>query len=148
MEIIICTNIKKTDKDYMNAISEYTKRTSPYCKIKIRNNVNYNKNVFREGIHTMYYGIIAGEETISSPKLSELINELNINGFSSIVFFICEQMTDYEALIISCKKYGDINRLDKLCLSSFSLDADIAMTALTEQIYRAYTILNNITYHK
>lgn len=148
MEIIICTKVKKTDNDYMDAISEYIKRTSPYCRIKIKNNVNYSKNVFREGIHTMYYGIIPGTETISSLKLSELISNLNLNGFSSIVFFICEQITDYEALFESCTKYGDTGRLGKLCLSSFSLDADIAMTALTEQIYRAYTILNNITYHK
>ncbi len=148
MEITIYTAKKKLDTDYLSAISEYTKRTSPYCQIKLKTNQRLDKNIPKISSHTMYYIVTAGVDTISSVDLSKLINTLNVNGYSSIVFFICENESEREYVSDSFGASGSSDRLATLCLSSFTLEPDIAITALTEQLYRAYTILNNITYHK
>lgn len=148
MEITIYTARKKLDTDYLLAISEYTKRTSPYCQIKLKTNQKLDKNIPKLSSHTMYYIVTAGVDTISSIDLSKLINTLNVNGYSSIVFFICENESEKAYISDSFEASGSSDRLATLCLSSFTLEPDIAITALTEQLYRAYTILNNITYHK
>lgn len=148
MEITIYTAKKKLDTDYLSAISEYTKRTSPYCQIKLKTNQRLDKNIPKLSSHTMYYIVTAGVDTISSVDLSKLINALNVNGYSSIVFFICENEPEKTYISDSFEASGSSDRLATLCLSSFTLEPDIAITALTEQLYRAYTILNNITYHK
>lgn len=148
MEITIYTTKKKIDTDYFSAISEYTKRTSPYCQIKLKTNQRLDKNIPKISSHTMYYIVTAGVDTISSVDLSKLINTLNVNGYSSIVFFICENELEKTYISDSFEASGSSDRLATLCLSSFTLEPDIAITALTEQLYRAYTILNNITYHK
>lgn len=148
MEITIYTAKKKLDTDYISAISEYTKRTSPYCQIKLKTNQRLDKNIPKLSSHTMYYIVTAGVDTISSVDLSKLINTLNVNGYSSIVFFICENAPEKAYISDSFETSGSSDRLATLCLSSFTLEPDIAITALTEQLYRAYTILNNITYHK
>lgn len=148
MEITIYTAKKKLDTDYLSAISEYTKRTSPYCQIKLKTNQRLDKNIPKLSSHTMYYIVTAGVDTISSVDLSKLINTLNVNGYSSIVFFICESEPEKAYISDSFETSGSSDKLATLCLSSFTLEPDIAITALTEQLYRAYTILNNITYHK
>lgn len=148
MEITIYTTKKKLDTDYLSAISEYTKRTSPYCQIKLKTNQRLDKNIPKLSSHTMYYIVTAGVDTISSVDLSKLINALNVNGYSSIVFFICENEPEKAYISDSFETSGSSDKLATLCLSSFTLEPDIAITALTEQLYRAYTILNNITYHK
>lgn len=148
MEITIYTARKKLDTDYLLAISEYTKRTSPYCQIKLKTNQKLDKNIPKLSSHTMYYIVTAGVDTISSVDLSKLINTLNVNGYSSIVFFICENESEKAYISGSFEASGSSDRLATLYLSSFTLEPDIAITALTEQLYRAYTILNNITYHK
>ena len=40
------------------------------------------------------------------------------------------------------------NNLEAFNLSSFTMSPDLTTVVLTEQLYRAYTIMNNITYHK
>lgn len=148
MEITIYTAKKKLDADYLSAISEYAKRTSPYCQIKLKTNQRFDKKIPKLCSHTMYYIITAGTETISSIDLSKLISTLNVNGYSAIVFFICENELEKAYISDSFEACSLSDKLATLCLSSFTLEPDIAITALTEQLYRAYTILNNITYHK
>lgn len=133
MEIIIHLNCKKIDKDYSLAIQEYIKRTSPFCKIKLQTYKNYGKLSFNKS--SKQYVVLPGSNTISSTDLADNIAQLNLNGYSCIEFVIGHE-------------FSSIDNIDIINISSFSMDSQLLTVVLTEQLYRAYTILNNITYHK
>lgn len=136
MEIIIHTNIKKFDTDYKKAFGEYAKRTSPYCKLTIKNYKTISQISLRKSSKKLILN--SGKETISSPDLAKLIQDYNLNGFSTI-----------EIIIPSSNEASNFNfDYDILQLSSFNISTELSIVVLSEQIYRAYTILNNITYHK
>lgn len=137
MEIIIHVNLKKLDKDYEKAACEYIKRTSPYCRIKLC----YDRDL--SGILTkdssVCYAVVPGTDTLSSEELAQEIARKNLAGHSRLEFFIAENPS---MLCDIRKKAKDFS------ISSFALSSDLTVCVLTEQLYRAYTILNNITYHK
>jgi 23S rRNA (pseudouridine1915-N3)-methyltransferase len=87
------------------------------------------------------------KETISSTDLADLISNLNLNGFSSINFII---LPDRYILLDSWKNLNFAKDTDikYFAVSSFNLKGDLTAVVLSEQLYRAYTIMNNITYHK
>lgn len=134
MEIIIHVFSKKIDKDFDAATSEYVKRTSPYCKIKLN---RYKKASTPTLSKNSYVFLVnAGEDTLSSNELADKINDICISGYSCIEFIIAD------GLILDDLTTNSFN------LSSFDMSNELTVVALTEQIYRAYTIQNNITYHK
>lgn len=136
MEIIIHTNIKKFDTDYKKAFGEYAKRTSPYCKLTIKNYKTISQISLGKSSKKLILN--SGKETISSPDFAKLIQDYNLNGFSTI-----------EIIIPSSNEACNFNfDYDILQLSSFNISTELSIVVLSEQIYRAYTILNNITYHK
>lgn len=141
MEIIIHVESKKLDKNLQLAVNEYIKRTSPFCKIIIKLYKTLDKINHR--LSSKIYYVIPGINSPSSEELSGLIENISINGTSCIEFVI--------------KNNDIIDQLSSHCipphaeifyLSSFSMSTDLTTVVLTEQIYRAYTITNNITYHK
>ncbi len=134
MEIIIHSSVKKFDLNYKKAIDEYIKRTLPFSRVTIK----YYKNIlsisYKKG--SFVFGLQHGKNTISSPDLANKIQELNLNGYSCIEFVWLDASVD-------------INNFENiLSISSFQMSQELDMVVLTEQLYRAYTILNNITYHK
>lgn len=147
MEITIYVNRKKFDKDYLAATDEYIKRTSPYCRMQLKPFSNQNKSISEKTDKTAIYAVVPDKETCSSTELATQIQKLNLHGISAIEYFICCDESDYERLTAIYKAVHNTN-MPRLCLSSFSLDEELTAVVLTEQIYRAYTILNNITYHK
>lgn len=132
MEITIHAFCKKTDSDYIAAIEEYSKRTSPFCRLTMK----WYKKIKAPQLNksSKCFKLIPGKETVSSEDFCKMINDICLQGYSSIEF------------IISNGLETDIT--DEFMLSSFSMDNQLTAVALTEQIYRAFTILNNITYHK
>ncbi len=137
MEINLHIETKKLDKNLKSAIDEYVKRTSPYCRINIKLYKSLEKLTRKAG--SKPYLVIPGSNSTSSPGLAQLINQLNVQGYSCIEFII----SDSESL-------GDFtsNNWEAFNLSSFTMSPDLTTVVLTEQLYRAYTIMNNITYHK
>ncbi len=147
MEIMIYVNRKKIDRDFLAAANEYIKRTSPYCRMQIKPSPHHNKQITEKSNKTMTYAVVPGIDTIPSPALADLIQELNVHGISSIEYIICRDESDYRQLS-AVYEAAHRTTLPCLCLSSFSLSEELAAVVLSEQLYRAYTILNNITYHK
>ena len=139
MEINIYLQSKKIDADYDNAIKEYIKRTSPWCKIKVHALKSLDKLTLKKGAKV--YLVTPGTNTPSSPSLAELINDIGIYGFSSIDFIISPENDKNHVTLTNLNA-------DIFNLSSFSMDSVLTCVVLTEQLYRAYTILNNIVYHK
>lgn len=147
MEITIYVNRKKFDRDFLAAAEEYIKRTSPYCRMQLKPSLHRDRLAAGKGGRTMTYAVVPGTDTITSPALADLIQGLNLHGISSIEYIICRDEADYRQLS-SVYEAAHGTALPCFCLSSFSLDEELCAVVLCEQIYRAYTILNNITYHK
>ena len=141
MEIIIHVESRKIDKKLQSAIDEYTKRTSPYCKVIIHTYKVLEKLFFKT--NSKVYIISPGNNSPTSIELAEIIKNHNLKGISCIEFIITTPNST--SALHQGNNYAQI---DEFNLSSFSMSADLTTTVLTEQIYRAYTILNNITYHK
>lgn len=136
MDINIYVNEKKINPLYMSAVSEYIKRLSPYCrlhivcapgKIKFRSSRNSRAFVIKPQASD------SGQMSMSSEEYAAGIEHLTTNGVSSISYYV---------------GYDDCDDMDSLCICTLHSPADMTALMLSEQIYRAYTIMNNITYHK
>ena len=145
MEIFIHVDVRKIDKNSKLAIDEYAKRTSPFCKVTIKNYKDISKVSFKSG--SKIYIVTPGSDSPTSPGLAKLIENDNLAGISCIEFLIKRPDTSIDA--DSYNTTEEFNGNTSLFnLSSFSMSPELTAVVLTEQIYRAYTIMNNITYHK
>lgn len=157
MDITIHINTKKPDKDYQAAINEYCKRTSPFCKLSVR----YHKKAesvlqlfenTQKKNNTHIICIVPGKASVSSLELADGIKNLNLHGISSIHCIIAdssfESAIDFNNFNSSLLEIKNYDMPSVLNISSFEFDNCLSAVVTCEQIYRAYTILNNITYHK
>ncbi|MCI5071402.1 23S rRNA (pseudouridine(1915)-N(3))-methyltransferase RlmH [bacterium] len=139
MKITIVTFSKKPSATEQSWIDVYQKRLKHYCDFEI---LRYAENkslsdIFKKKMTKAY--IIALDESgqeLSSKKLAYKLN----------------QHTTQDLYFIIGGSYGlpkDIKNFTKeyISLSKMTLPHRIALLVLTEQIYRAFTILNNSPYH-
>lgn len=156
MKIKIIALGKIKEKFLKDGIDEFLKRLSPYTSIEIielspieiKDENLLEKVLLQEGekilanIKPNSYVItleIKGKQ-LSSEEFAQKINEITISGQSELVFVIgssCGIST-----IVS-------ERADfKMSFSKMTFLHQFARLILTEQIYRAFKILKNETYHK
>lgn len=154
---IVC--VGKIKENYLkDAILEYSKRLSKYCKLniievpdeQIPSNSNYkieNNIKFIEGNkilgHLKNSYIISLDlrgKQFSSEEFANKIDNISLNINSTISFIIGGSL----GLSDEVK-----NRSDELiCFSKMTFPHQLIRIFLLEQIYRAFKILNNETYHK
>lgn len=151
--------IGKIKEQYLkDGISEYLKRLSPYVKTEIievaDSKVKDNPNDFditkaknEEGDRVIkllkndyLIGLDLNKKEFTSEEFADFIEQKFVEGGSSISFVIGGS-------------YGLSDSLKKRCNSSISLSKltylhQMTRLILLEQIYRAFKILNNETYHK
>lgn len=149
---IVCVGKIKEDF-FEKGINEYTKRISGFSKfniveVKEVNTNDISKNIFQEGknilekINNDEYVItleIKGK-TLDSVEFANLISNKLTYGYSKITFVIGGSNGLDEAVL----KRSDYS----LSFSSFTFPHQLMRLILTEQIYRALTIINNKEYHK
>lgn len=149
---IVCVGKIKEDF-FEKGIKEYTKRISGFSKfniveVKEINTNDISKNIFQEGknilekISNDEYVItleIKGK-TLDSVEFANLISNKLTYGYSKITFVIGGSNGLDEAVL----KRSDYS----LSFSSFTFPHQLMRLILTEQIYRALTIINNKEYHK
>ena len=149
---IVCVGKIKEDF-FEKGIKEYTKRISGFSKfniveVKEVNTNDISKNIFQEGknilekINNDEYVItleIKGK-TLDSLEFANLISNKLTYGYSKITFVIGGSNGLDEAVL----KRSDYS----LSFSSFTFPHQLMRLILTEQIYRALTIINNKEYHK
>jgi len=136
MKMTIIIPIKKIEKFNNEAIKEYAKRLSRYCKLTIVKATSESEAIKKTPTNSYIIGVSSSCDTLSSEQLSETIKTLGINGQSSISFVLIdniEQLTHYDMLI---------------SISKMKLSKDLEAVIMLEQIYRSYRIMNNQTYHK
>ncbi len=126
---------KKPEALYEQAMNEYLKRLQSYANVSVQyiKNERQFQKLQKKG-EKMFF-VTAGEKSMTSPEFADMIQDAAIRGKSSLNFCIG-----------SFK--GMKEDMEEFHVSSFSLNISLTGTALLEQIYRAYRILNNQPYHK
>ena len=153
---VICVG-KIKEKFYTQAIMEYSKRLSRYCKLEIveladektpenaGEQVNLNSKA-KEGdrilsaIKDDAYVIAIEGKMLDSVELSQKIEKLGINGTSNITFVIGGSL-GLDKRVLDRADY-------KLSFSKMTFPHQLMRVVLLEQIYRSYRIMKNEPYHK
>jgi 23S rRNA (pseudouridine1915-N3)-methyltransferase len=155
---VICVG-KSNEKFYTDAVKEYAKRLSRYCKLdmievadeKTVENASENVDLMikrKEGDRILknvpddsYVIAMAIEgKMMTSVELSEKINDLAISGRSSITFIIGGSL----GLAPEVMARADY----KLSFSKMTFPHMLFRVMLLEQIYRSFRIINHEPYHK
>lgn len=156
---IICIG-KIKEKYFTDAIAEYAKRLSAFCKFtitelneeKLRSNTP-NLSRIQEvidaegrrilqkiGMSDFVIAMCIEGKTMSSEELSKVIDNASLTGKSTVDFIIGGSY----GLSDEVKNKADI----KLSMSRMTFPHQMARMILSEQIYRAFEISSNGKYHK
>lgn len=156
---IICIG-KIKEKYFTEAINEYAKRLSAFCKFsvvelaeeKIRSNSpnqsQIDEVISAEGKRILqkigqsdYVAAMCIEgKLLSSEELSKTLDNVSISGKSTVDFIIGGSY----GLSDEVKKRADL----RLSMSRMTFPHQMARMILSEQIYRAFEISTNGKYHK
>jgi len=159
---LICVG-KIKESFYKDAIAEYSKRLSRYCKLNIievademtpdnagvalENQIKekeaeriLSKIPDNNGGNLRVITLEIGGKKYTSEKLAQRISNLTINGISHIVLIIGGSLGLHE----SVSKRADEN----LSFSDMTFPHQLMRVILLEQVYRCYRIINNEPYHK
>lgn len=150
---------KVKEKYFRDAIAEYAKRLSRYCKLEIIEVADEKtpdkaseteeeqikqkeadrilKNM-REDSYCIAL-VIEGKK-MDSVSLARNIERLGLNGKSNIVFVIGGSLGLHQSVL----KRAD----EKLSFSDMTFPHQLMRVILLEQIYRSYRIINKEPYHK
>ena len=159
MKITILCVGKIKEKFYRDAIAEYEKRLSRYCKLEIievadeKTPDNASELVERQikekeaermekYLQSDAYVIalaIEGKQ-LDSVELSTKIEQLGVSGVSHIIFVIGGSLGMSDAIL----KRADY----LLSFSKMTFPHQLMRVILLEQVYRAYRIMNHEPYHK
>lgn len=159
MKITLITVGKIKEKYFTDAIAEYTKRLSRYCKLDIievsdektpdgASESMENQIKDKEGEKILskipdgaYVVALAIEgKQLDSEELAEKMEKWNVGGVSHLVFIIGG------SLGLSKKV---LNRADfKLSFSKMTFPHQLMRVIFLEQIYRSFRIRNHEPYHK
>ena len=159
MKITILCVGKVKEKFYRDAIDEFAKRLSRYCKleitevadekteetaseteiriIKAKEGERLLKNIKKDAYVVCL--CINGKQ-LDSEELSEKIEKLGIQGTSHIYFVIGGSLGLADEVV----KRANF----KLSFSKMTFPHQLMRVILMEQIYRSYRIMNHEPYHK
>ncbi len=159
MKITVITVGKLKEKYLKDAIAEYSKRLSKYCKLEIvevadektpdqASEVVENHIRDKEGERILKYikedafviTLEIGGQLLSSEEFAEKIEKLGIQGISHICFVIGGSIGLGQEVL----KRSDY----ALSFSKMTFPHQLMRVILLEQIYRSYRIINGEPYHK
>ncbi len=154
---IVCVG-KLKEKFFRDAISEYEKRLSRFCKLKIielsdekipdnAKEAEEKLILEREGKrilsaidkNTPIIAMCVEGKLFSSEELSEKIESLQMAG--GRVAFVIGGSLGLSDEVKSCA-------ISKISFGRITLPHQLMRVVLAEQIYRAFKIINNENYHK
>ena len=155
---VVCVG-KIKEKFYTQAVEEYSKRLSRYCKLDIvelpdektpdnASDIVNEQIKNKEGERILsaikddaYVCALAIEgKMLDSEELAEKIDKLGIQGTSHIIFIIGGSIGLGKEVL----KRSDY----ALSFSKMTFPHQLMRVILLEQIYRAYRIMKNEPYHK
>lgn len=159
MKITVLCVGKVKEKFFTDAIKEYSKRLSRYCKLEI---VEVADEKTPDGASELVVSQIKEKEAermekylpdsayvialaikgkkLTSEKLAEKIDSLGISGTSHLVFLIGGSLGMSDRLL----KRADY----LLSFSDMTFPHQLMRVILLEQVYRSYRIIHGEPYHK
>lgn len=159
MKITVITVGKIKEKYLKDAIAEYSKRLSKYCKLEIievadektpeQASETVEDNIrTKEGERILKYVkddayVITLEiqgKLLTSEELADKINQLGIQGTSHITFVIGGSI-GLGKEVLARSNYA-------LSFSKMTFPHQLMRVILLEQVYRSYRIINGEPYHK
>ena len=159
MKITIVTVGKIKEKFFEDAIKEYSKRLSRYCKLEILQVADEKTpegasetvelqikekegqrilSLIRDDAYVIALAIEG--KMLDSEELAERIEKLGVSGISQIVFVIGGSL-GLSAQVMKRADYA-------LSFSRMTFPHQLMRVVLLEQIYRSYRIMNHQPYHK
>lgn len=148
---IVCVGNLK-DKEYISLAEEYQKRLSRFAKINIvelkeKNSLSNTNQIIESETADILQNIEMSKtvlldkdgELISSPELASFVDKWSNNN-SELTFVIGGSY--------GVSDYLRKNVTKKISFGRMTFPHRLARIMLLEQIYRAFTINNNISYHK
>ena len=159
MKITVLTVGKIKEKYFVDAIAEYSKRLSRYCKLEIiqvpdektpdgasealetqikdKEGEKILANI-KDGSYVVALAIDG--QMLDSEQLADKIEKWGVSGINQIVFVIGGSLGLSKAVL---------NRADyKLSFSKMTFPHQLMRVVLLEQIYRGFRIINHEPYHK
>ena len=142
---ILC--VGKIKEEYLkNLIKDYQNRINKYLKIEIielKDNSNYLKEVtdLSKAINSTDYNVALdiNGKMLNSEEFAQFIDKTLIIN-SNITFIIGGSLGLNEEILAKCDKV--------ISFSALTFPHGLFRGILLEQIYRAFKIINNETYHK
>ena len=159
MKITLVTVEKIKEKFFEDAIKEYSKRLSRYCKLEILQVADEKTpegaseavelqikekegqrilSLIRDDAYVIALAIEG--KMLDSEELAERIEKLGVSGISQIVFVIGGSL-GLSAQVMKRADYA-------LSFSRMTFPHQLMRVVLLEQIYRSYRIMNHQPYHK
>lgn len=159
MKITVLTVGKVKEKFYRQAIEEFEKRLSRYCKLEIievqdektPDNASETEEMQikeKEGQRLLKYikedawvcALAIEGKMLDSVELSQKMEQLGVGGTSHMIFVIGGSLGLAEEVL----KRADF----KLSFSKMTFPHQLMRVILLEQIYRSYRIMQGEPYHK
>ena len=159
MKITVLTVGKVKEKFYRQAIEEFEKRLSRYCKLEIievqdektPDNASETEEMQikeKEGQRLLKYikedawvcALAIEGKMLDSVELSQKMEQLGVGGTSHMIFVIGGSLGLAEEVL----KRADF----KLSISKMTFPHQLMRVILLEQIYRSYRIMQGEPYHK
>lgn len=139
--IICCGTLKES---YLrDAVKEYEKRLSAFCKLTV-NEIKEDSLTATKTAVSSFKGfkiaLCVEGNMLSSEELAKKISTLTVDGTSDIAFVIGGSDGIAEDIKKTCQL--------RLSFSKMTFPHQLMRVILLEQIYRAFTIINNKSYHK
>ena len=159
MKITLVTVGKIKEKFFEDAIKEYSKRLSRYCKLEILQVADEKTpegaseavelqikekegqrilSLIRDDAYVIALAIEG--KMLDSEELADRIEKLGVSGISQIVFVIGGSL-GLSAQVMKRADYA-------LSFSRMTFPHQLMRVVLLEQIYRSYRIMNHQPYHK
>ena len=149
---ILCVG-KIKENFIKDGINEYAKRINGYDKFQITEVKEFNQKTIKQNIYdegTLLLQEITDKDFVitleikgkllTSEELAEKIIEIN-NYHSTKIIFVIGGSNGLDERVIQRSNYH-------LSFSKFTFPHQLMRLILTEQIYRALTIINHQEYHK
>lgn len=143
LNVIVVGKLK--EKFFTEAVNEYVKRISRFAEVKIielaegKSLETEGEEIIKKLTGTVVVTDVQGT-LVSSEDIAKIIKNSALNGKSTISVVIGSS----EGLCDKVKKLAD----HRISFGRVTYPHQLMRVILTEQLYRAMTILNNVTYHK
>ena len=141
---VVCVG-KLKEKYWTDAVTEYVKRVSRFGTLTVCE-LAEKKTLEEEGKDILKnvkgYRILCdvGGELVTSEGLAEMLNGAFVRGNAEVTFVIGSSEGVSDAVRSAADKRISFGRV--------TYPHQLMRVILAEQVYRALTILNNVTYHK